>query len=184
MGLEALRVQIKAASYTGVFGRQLDVVFSRFDKDSSGELEDDEVRQALRRVLKIPPSIVSDAQISSLCAALDSDNSGSVSIQELIDFVGPESDISHRTGHKIQSMSHQALEMLDDDGPFETTQKLKESSEMPSNSMLPAVSPGRPMTSRGPSTNVEAVPASQGRPRPDFPAQDPLLPQVLPNLAG
>merc|ERR1719198_1161462 len=71
--LDGLRTQIKKASYTGVFGRQLDVVFGRFDRDGSGELNDDEVRQALRRVLKIPPAILSDAQIVDLCATLDTD---------------------------------------------------------------------------------------------------------------
>merc|ERR1719491_2790486 len=96
--LEALRIQIKSASYTGAFGRQLDVVFSRFDKDGSGQLDDDEVRQALRRVLKIPPSLLSDEQIVLLCSTLDTDNSGSVSIQEIINFVGPDTDVSQRTG--------------------------------------------------------------------------------------
>merc|ERR1712139_472468 len=104
-------VQIKSASYTGVFGRQLDVVFGRFDKDGSGQLDDDEVRQALRRVLRIPPSTLSDAQIIDLCSALDTDHSGAVSIQELVNFVGEDSEVSHRTGQKVQSISRQAAEL-------------------------------------------------------------------------
>merc|ERR1719440_1941704 len=103
--LDFLRVQIKSASYTGVFGRQLDVVFGRFDKDGSGQLNDDEVRQALRRVLRIPPSALSDAQITNLCATLDADNSGSVSIQELVNFVGEDAEVSARTGQLMHGIS-------------------------------------------------------------------------------
>merc|ERR1711862_1093592 len=51
--LENLRSKIKAASYTGTSGRELDVIFERFDKDGSGQLDPDEVRQALRRTMRI-----------------------------------------------------------------------------------------------------------------------------------
>merc|ERR1712232_1081934 len=105
--------QLKAAAYTGVFGKQLDVIFTRFDKDGSGTLEDDELQTALRCVLKISPKIISDPQIWSLCAHLDKDGSGSVSIQELIDFVGNEVVVSQRTGKKMQTTFEQAAEFLD-----------------------------------------------------------------------
>ncbi|CAE8679165.1 unnamed protein product, partial [Polarella glacialis] len=107
--IEKLKAKIKGATYTGTAGKQLDVVFGRFDKDGSGQLDDDEVRKALRRSLRIPPAIISDNEISSLCALLDADNSGTVSIQELVDFVGME-EVSKRTGksflgRKLEPMS-------------------------------------------------------------------------------
>eukprot|EP00931_Biecheleriopsis_adriatica_P115079 TRINITY_DN90915_c0_g1_i1.p1 TRINITY_DN90915_c0_g1~~TRINITY_DN90915_c0_g1_i1.p1 ORF type:complete len:1762 (-),score=363.66 TRINITY_DN90915_c0_g1_i1:47-5332(-) len=98
--LERIRSQMKAAAYT-TGGRQLDLVFSRFDYDRSGELEPDEVRRAMRRTLRIPEDSISDKEILSFCAVLDKDRSGSVSIQEIVDFVGFEPTISKRTGRAI-----------------------------------------------------------------------------------
>jgi len=101
LAMDTLRSRIKAAAYTGTQGRQLDVVLGRFDKDHSGTLEEDEVRQALRRTLRIPPSVVSDADISALCTMLDDDMSGNISISELVAFVGVEPEVSKRTGKTI-----------------------------------------------------------------------------------
>lgn len=158
--LEAVRQKIKSASYTGVFGRQLDVVFGRFDKDGSGQLEDDEVRQALRRALRIPPKTLSDAQIADFCAALDADNSGAVSIQELVDFVGAEADVSQRTGKRMQSVIACAATFLADAG-------------------LPVVNRGRALTAV-----VESAPIKHAPPTNDFTPPEAPQAQLLPNLAG
>lgn len=195
--LAALRIQIKSASYTGAFGRQLDVVFGRFDKDSSGQLEDDEVRQALRRVLRIPPSMLTDAQIIGLCATLDADNSGNVSIQELVNFVGTDNDSSQRTG-KAAGVSQQARQLLEEEGlpqvsarrqisllqapamatsePTEDGQKVELAAAECAEALLPPVTPGRCKTG--------TVKADPSHVRSDFLSQDPLQSQVLPNLAG
>jgi len=85
-----IRSRIKAAAYTGPNGQGFDEIFGRFDKDGSGALEPEELRSALRRSLRIPEKVVSDQEISSLCGLLDSDHSGSISIQELVAFVGAE----------------------------------------------------------------------------------------------
>jgi len=90
--LSKLRSKIKGASYTGHTGRQLDVLLSRFDTDKSGELSEDELRTAFRRTIKVPRSILSDADIHALCMMLDGDKSGSLSIKEVVDFL--ESDVS------------------------------------------------------------------------------------------
>ncbi|CAJ1388567.1 unnamed protein product [Effrenium voratum] len=95
---QALRSKLKSAAYTGCAGRQLDVVFYRLDKDGSGFLEDDEVRQAIRRCLRIPHKVVSDQEIASVCALLDADSNGSVNIQELVDFVGLDSRKPRKLG--------------------------------------------------------------------------------------
>merc|ERR1712176_326696 len=56
-------------------------------------LDEDEVRAVLRRTLKIPPSAISDAEVSALCSTLDGDNSGAVSIQEIVDFLNTDFDL-------------------------------------------------------------------------------------------
>merc|ERR1719335_451288 len=91
--LKSVRAKIKGAAYTGHSARQLDVVFGRFDRDGSGQLDEDEVRSALRRSLKIPPSVISDAEVSGLCATLDMDNSGSISIAEIVEFLHSDIDV-------------------------------------------------------------------------------------------
>merc|ERR1740121_1596454 len=91
--LAKVRTKIKAAAYTGSHGRQLDILFMRFDRDGTGNLDEDEVRAVLRRTLKISPSAISDAEVSALCSTLDGDNSGAVSIQEIVEFLNTDFDL-------------------------------------------------------------------------------------------
>lgn len=91
--LATLRAKIKSAAYTGPGGRNLDVIFGRFDKDRSGELDDEEVRVAIRTGCKIPPDVITDVDIVALCELLDSDSSGSISIAELVDFLLADVDV-------------------------------------------------------------------------------------------
>ncbi|CAE7497525.1 unnamed protein product, partial [Symbiodinium sp. CCMP2592] len=88
--LALIRSKIKSAAYVGP-KQGYDVIFKRFDKDGSGTLCFHEVRGALRRILRIPPSSLNDYQISSLCATLDTNASGNVDIAELVSFLGTES---------------------------------------------------------------------------------------------
>jgi len=99
--LDKIRSKIKSASYTGSGGKQLDTILTRFDSDHSGELEPDEVRRAVRRTLRITEESISDAEILSWCAMLDANHSGTVSIQEIVDFVGFEPEVSKRTGKSL-----------------------------------------------------------------------------------
>jgi len=91
--LAALRSKIKGATYVGPGGRDMSVVFRRFDKDKSGELDEEEIRMAIRKACKIPPSVISDADISALCELLDEDESGFISIAELVDFLLADIDV-------------------------------------------------------------------------------------------
>lgn len=111
--LAKLRSRIKSAAYAGHLGVELEALFGRFDKDGSGQLEEEEVRQALRRTLRIPPSIITDAQITSLCSALDADSSGAVSISEMVDFIG----MDKRTGRRSAGPSWWDAGPLSDPGP-------------------------------------------------------------------
>lgn len=113
--LANLRAKIKGAAYTGTKGRTLEVLFSRFDQDESGELDEDEVRRALRRTLKIPPTTITDAEISALCTVLDSDQSGSVSIKEMCEFLDADIDVNavKEEYESISNTHSQLCELLD-----------------------------------------------------------------------
>lgn len=103
---EKLRTKIKQAAYTGHAGsKQLETIFSRLDKDGSGELDESAVKTALRRVLRIPVTVISDQEIGTLCATLDRNCTGSISIDELVEFVGTEPEISKRTGKETPEQS-------------------------------------------------------------------------------
>jgi Ca2+-binding EF-hand superfamily protein len=108
--LEVLRLKIKGAAYTGTGGRDLGLTFARFDRDRSGELDEDEVRIALRRSCKIPPSVVSDIEIAAFCELLDEDGSGTISVKELVAFLLADTNISE-LGEHIDS-AQKSLETL------------------------------------------------------------------------
>lgn len=61
--------------------------FRKFDKDKSGDLGAKELEKMIRTSLKISKSELSEKDVAALVQALDDDNSGSVSIEELGDFV-------------------------------------------------------------------------------------------------
>lgn len=108
--LADLRTKIKAAAYTGAGGRNIATLFTRFDRDGSGQLDEDEVRRAFRRACRIPPSAVTDAEIASLCGLLDEDKSGSVDISEIIDFLC--ADVNVESLEEQVSVTKKALEKL------------------------------------------------------------------------
>lgn len=85
--LQSVRSKMKAAAYSGPGCRSIDDVLRKFDKDNSGALDRDEFRQAIRRAMKIPASILSDAEVLAVGNMLDGDHSGSIDIQEIKDFV-------------------------------------------------------------------------------------------------
>jgi len=91
--LAKLRSAIRGAAYTGPGARQLEVLFSRCDHDNSGSLSEEELRRALRRTLKIPPSLLSDPQLTALFSLIDVDGSRTVDISELVGFLKGNIDI-------------------------------------------------------------------------------------------
>eukprot|EP00928_Gymnodinium_smaydae_P006788 TRINITY_DN1241_c0_g5_i1.p1 TRINITY_DN1241_c0_g5~~TRINITY_DN1241_c0_g5_i1.p1 ORF type:complete len:477 (-),score=92.93 TRINITY_DN1241_c0_g5_i1:73-1362(-) len=100
---EQLRARMKAAAYSGLDGRQLRRLFACIDKDGSGTLQLNEVRSAVRHVMRIPASAVSDRDIAVLFRELDVDDSGAVDVGELLDFVGAERYVSALTGRVLES---------------------------------------------------------------------------------
>lgn len=97
--MERARSKMKAAAYAGRKGLRLDLLFQRVDKDRSGYLDEDEVREAFRKVLRIPPTVVSDQDIADLVAILDQDGSGGISLEELVEFIGPEPGSEESQAH-------------------------------------------------------------------------------------
>jgi len=75
--------QIKATLY----GTSVRDFFIRCDKDGNGTLDEGEIKVVVRKILKIPPSAISDRAISKLFKLLDDDGSGDVEIDEIVDFV-------------------------------------------------------------------------------------------------
>eukprot|EP00931_Biecheleriopsis_adriatica_P017935 TRINITY_DN12701_c0_g3_i1.p1 TRINITY_DN12701_c0_g3~~TRINITY_DN12701_c0_g3_i1.p1 ORF type:complete len:904 (-),score=184.96 TRINITY_DN12701_c0_g3_i1:29-2698(-) len=80
--------KLKAMSYTGVRGRDMNVFFSRLDKDRSGKLEEQEFFGLIRRCLKIPPRIIDDEEITELFALVDENGDGHITVGEVCAFIG------------------------------------------------------------------------------------------------
>ena len=78
-----LQKKLKAACVGASAAELLD----RYDKSKDGVLDAKELTELVRRTLKIGSIELSDADISALVAALDDDGGGSVSIEELADFI-------------------------------------------------------------------------------------------------
>jgi len=81
-----IRLKMLGASYVqgGVDYKEM---FSRADKDGSGEIDLGELKGIVRRVLKLPPHEITDADVNVFFKALDTDASGSLEIHEIIDFL-------------------------------------------------------------------------------------------------
>jgi hypothetical protein len=62
-------------------------LFSRYDKDRSGNLDKGEFRQILRVQLKIPTKKINDQEINTFFETIDEDVSGQLSIEGLCTFL-------------------------------------------------------------------------------------------------
>jgi Ca2+-binding EF-hand superfamily protein len=81
--VDKLQNRLQAATY----GTPPAELFASFDKSGDGSLDAAELKGLIRKELKIPPSDLTDSDIATLVKWLDDDDSGSVSIDELADFV-------------------------------------------------------------------------------------------------
>ncbi|CAK9116920.1 unnamed protein product [Durusdinium trenchii] len=97
--LSTLRSKMKAASYAGHLGCDLKALFSRFDHTGTGVLEEEQLRQVIRRAMRIAPSVISDAQIAKLCTMLDKEALGAIGIDTLVDFVSKDPERGGRNLH-------------------------------------------------------------------------------------
>ena len=87
--LPRVRSKIQAAAYVAG-GQDWDKLFRFYDKSGDGELQIDELTNAIRRDLKLAPKDVSKDEIEIVFNFLDKDGGGSVDMDELLNFIDPE----------------------------------------------------------------------------------------------
>lgn len=110
--------RLQAASYTAQ-GQDWQALFDFYDRNKDGLLQYDELKNAIRKDLRIPPAQVSDYQVRILFNALDSDGGGNVELAEFVDFLvdGPAS-----LNINLDSVQTDDDEMVDH-APWETRRK-------------------------------------------------------------
>merc|ERR1712046_463896 len=84
--LEMVRTKIRAAAYVAGRGYRVESLFEKLDKDGSGEISYEELRQGLRSACRISPFEMSDAQFTQLFLSLDADASGEIGVEEIFNF--------------------------------------------------------------------------------------------------
>mmetsp|Transcript_50156 Transcript_50156/g.92617 ORF Transcript_50156/g.92617 Transcript_50156/m.92617 type:complete len:543 (-) Transcript_50156:39-1667(-) len=88
--LSMVRTKLTEAARVDALGlAQIESMLSRFDVDDSGAFSDEMLRRAIRKGLKVPGMTVSDGEISSICANLDAEKTGKVTMAKLLTFMGP-----------------------------------------------------------------------------------------------
>jgi Ca2+-binding EF-hand superfamily protein len=91
--LESAAMAIGGPDWTELFGR--------LDKDSSGVLSLEELREAVRGLFRLPESVVPDGMVEAFFRAVDRDGSGGIVLEELVRFMSER---------KTQQLVHGCLE--------------------------------------------------------------------------
>mmetsp|Transcript_33237 Transcript_33237/g.75721 ORF Transcript_33237/g.75721 Transcript_33237/m.75721 type:complete len:559 (-) Transcript_33237:12-1688(-) len=87
--LAMVRTKLVEAARVDALGlAQIESMLSRC-VDDAGAFTDEMLRKAIRKGLKVPAMTVSDGEISSMCANLDSEKTGKVTMARLLTFLGP-----------------------------------------------------------------------------------------------
>ena len=84
--VELLRTKLRGLSYDHN-GQNPAKLFEMYDSDNSGSLEYEEFRAAVRKGGKITDNMLSEKELEQLFDTVDTDYSGSISIDELTNFV-------------------------------------------------------------------------------------------------
>ncbi len=87
---DKIRQRIKAAIVGLGANASAETFLKKHDKDHSGELDHDELKSIMRKVLKITKDECSDKDIEALLDALDEDGEGSIGISEVCHFIEAE----------------------------------------------------------------------------------------------
>ena len=89
--LKPMRKRMRAAAYT-LGGADWEKLFRQNDKSGDGALDLGEFRSAVRRVLKMPPAQLTDADIKLVFRHIDADDSGEIRLEELLEFVNADDE--------------------------------------------------------------------------------------------
>ena len=84
--LTQLQRQLRGASY-GKGGQDPRKLFKHYDRDNSGDIDQDEFRNAVRKGGRLTAAMLSDTDLDRLFVCADTDDSGAVSIDEMIALV-------------------------------------------------------------------------------------------------
>ena len=104
--LNEVRHKLLAASYTSFsFGMNFELMFQKFDKDGNGTLDYEELRMLVRKILKVPPSTISDDELEALFGFLDFDGGGTIEQSEITSFLEKGEDEANG-GHALVLPTH------------------------------------------------------------------------------
>ncbi|KAF4677937.1 hypothetical protein FOL47_008041 [Perkinsus chesapeaki] len=92
--MKFMRRKLVAAAESLGKGARWRELFMKHDADFSGELTEAEINKAVRLDLRVPATVLTDRQIGDFVRDIDTDDSGTVSLKELIDFLEKEPVIS------------------------------------------------------------------------------------------
>ena len=86
--LNQIQFKILAASYTSFnFNTDFEMIFKRFDADHSGTLDFKELKNLVRKILKVPPRTISNDELTALFMYLDEDGGGRIDQEEMAAFL-------------------------------------------------------------------------------------------------
>ena len=84
--VQQLRVKLKVLSYSST-GQDPTALFRHYDRDNSGELDMAEFTQAVRKGGMLTKNDITDGELRQLFRAIDEDGGGTISIDEMTEFV-------------------------------------------------------------------------------------------------
>mmetsp|Transcript_40622 Transcript_40622/g.74148 ORF Transcript_40622/g.74148 Transcript_40622/m.74148 type:complete len:685 (-) Transcript_40622:11-2065(-) len=113
---EDLCIQLQSKLRSATVGISLPKFFKRFDKDRTGSLNVAQMRHLIRAELHIPLTMMNDKDIEMLVKALDDDGSGSLSIEELVEFIemGSATFGHHESEEEIKHVHEQRKRAADE----------------------------------------------------------------------
>ena len=89
--MELSKKKLEAAVYG--FNRDWRKLFSKFDADSSGNLDMEEFRRGLRRIARVPTTQLSDGEVKQLFVAIDHGDTGTITEDLFEEFMSRSIDI-------------------------------------------------------------------------------------------
>ncbi|KAF4672392.1 hypothetical protein FOL46_009021 [Perkinsus olseni] len=112
--LKFMRRKLVAAAESWGKGTSWRDLFTKCDADFSGELTESSINKAVRVHLRIPTAVLSDQQVADFVREIDADESGSVSLKELIQFLekAPVGSVEDTLEETIRKARCQAREQM------------------------------------------------------------------------